>query len=301
VSDRAWRAGAQAGRTIMAEPMRAREIAANGVSLHCEEVGDPAHPAVLLIMGAMSSAVWWPEGFCRRLAERGRYVIRYDHRDTGRSTSHARARAGYTVEDLADDAVGVLDGYELDRAHLVGMSLGGYLAQIIALKQPSRTLTLTLIASERLARADPGLPAIDPSVIEYHARAAELDWSDREAVVSYQVGAWRLISGSAHAFDEPAIRAMAEADFDRTPTLLTTFKHAALGDAVGWVDRLEEVGVPALIIHGTEDLVLPYAHAQALESALPTATLLTLEGTGHELHRADWPAILDAVEQHTAP
>jgi pimeloyl-ACP methyl ester carboxylesterase len=256
---------------------------------------------MLLIMGAMSSAVWWPEELCRQLADRGRYVIRYDHRDTGRSTSYAPARASYTVEDLADDAVGVLDGYELDRAHLVGMSLGGYLAQIIALKHPSRALTLTLIASERLGRADPELPAIDPSVTEYHARAAELDWSDREAVVSYQVGAWRLISGSAHAFDEPAIRAMSGADFDRTPNLLTTFNHAALGDAVGWVDRLDEIAVPALVIHGTEDLVLPYAHAQALESALPTATLLTLEGTGHELHRADWPAILDAVEQHTEP
>ena len=286
---------------ITDEPMRAREIATNGISLHCEAVGDPAHPAVLLIMGAMSSAVWWPEELCRQLADRGRYVIRYDQRDTGRSTSYTPARASYTIEDLADDAVGVLDGYELDRAHLVGMSLGGYLAQIIALKHPSRALTLTLIASERLARADPELPAIDPSVTEYHARAAELDWSDREAVVSYQVGAWRLISGSAHAFDEPAVRAMSEADFDRTPNLLTTFNHAALGDAVGWVDRLDEVGVPALVIHGTEDLVLPYAHAQALESALPTATFLTLEGTGHELHRADWPAILDAVEQHTAP
>jgi pimeloyl-ACP methyl ester carboxylesterase len=85
----------------MDEPMRARNIATNGISLHCEAVGDPAHPAVLLIMGAMSSAVWWPEEFCRQLADRGRYVIRYDHRDTGRSTSHAPARTSYTVEDLA--------------------------------------------------------------------------------------------------------------------------------------------------------------------------------------------------------
>src|SRR5918996_603243 len=90
---------------------RARHIDTNGISLHCEAIGDPAAPAVLLIMGAMSSAVWWPEELCRRLAGRGRYVIRYDHRDTGKSTSYAPGEASYAVEDLADDAVGVLDGY----------------------------------------------------------------------------------------------------------------------------------------------------------------------------------------------
>ena len=281
--------------------MRAGDIDTNGISLHCEAVGDRADPAVLMIMGAMSSAVWWPEGFCRRLAERGRYVIRYDHRDTGGSTSYAPGEGNYSVEDLADDAVGVLDGYGIEECHLVGMSLGGYLAQLVALKRPSRVLTLTLIASERLAPADPDLPSIDQSVIDYHTGAAELDWSDRDAVVAHQVGAWRINSGSAHVFDEPAIRALAEADFDRTPNLLTTFNHATLGDAGGWVDRLDEIDVPALVVHGTEDPVLPYPHARALEAALRTATLLTLEGSGHELHRADWPAILDAVAQHTAP
>jgi pimeloyl-ACP methyl ester carboxylesterase len=282
-------------------PMRARHVEVNEVSLHCEAVGDPSDPAVLLIMGAMSSGVWWPEELCRRLADRGRYVIRYDHRDTGRSTSYPPGEAGYTVEDLADDAVGVLDGLGIDAAHIVGMSLGGYLAQLVALKYPSRALTLTLIASERLALADPDLPSMDPSIAEYHARAATLDWSDRDAVVAHQVGAWRVNSGSAHPFDDAAIRALAEADFDHTPNLLTTFNHAALGDAVGWVDRLDEIDLSALIVHGTEDPVLPYAHGLALEAALPNASLLTLEGTGHELHRADWPVILDAVEQHTAP
>ena len=279
--------------------MRARHVEANGVSLHCEAVGDPSDPAVLMIMGAMSSGVWWPEELCRQLADRGRYVIRYDHRDTGGSTSWAPGEASYSVEDLADDAVGVLDGHGIDRAHIVGMSLGGYLAQLVALKYPGRALTLTLIASERLALADPDLPSMDPSITEYHARAAELDWSDRDAVVSHQVGAWRINSGSAHAFDEQGIRAMAEADFDRTPNLLTTFNHAALGDAGGWVDRLDEIDVPALVVHGSEDPVLPYAHALALEAALPKANLLTIEGTGHELHRADWPVILGAIEQYT--
>ena len=123
--------------------MRARHVEANEVSLHCEAVGDPSDPAVLLIMGAMSSGVWWPEDLCRRLADRGRYVIRYDHRDTGRSTSYAPGEGTYTVEDLADDAVGVLDGHGIDGAHIVGMSLGGYLAQLVALKYLGRALTLT--------------------------------------------------------------------------------------------------------------------------------------------------------------
>lgn len=281
--------------------MRVRRVETNEVSLHSEAFGDPWDPAVLLIMGAMSSGVWWPEELCRRLAERGRYVIRYDHRDTGMSTSYPPGEASYSVETLADDAIGVLDGHGIAEAHIVGMSLGGYLAQLVALKYARRALTVTLVASERLALADPDLPSIDQSVIDYHAGAAELDWSDREAVVSHQIGAWRINAGSAHAFDEQAIRAIAEADFDRTPNLLTTFNHAALGDAIGWVDRLDEIDVPALVVHGTQDPVLPYPHGLALEAALAGSSLLTLEGSGHELHRADWPAILDAVEQHTAP
>ena len=107
--------------------MKTRQINANGVDLFTESFGDPSDPAILLIMGAMASAVWWPEEFCRKLADRGRLVIRYDHRDTGRSVSYAPGRIEYSVEDLADDAVGVLNAYEIDRAHLVGMSLGGFL------------------------------------------------------------------------------------------------------------------------------------------------------------------------------
>ena len=271
----------------------------DGVAIATEAFGDPADPAIVLVMGAMSSGVWWPDDFCRGLAERGRFVVRYDHRDTGQSTSYPPGEAPYTVEDLADDVVRVLDGYGLERTDLVGMSLGGYLSQLVALKYPDRVRTITLVSSERLALADPSMPGMDPSILEYHAGAGDLDWSDRDAVVEHQVGAWRLLSGSAHPFDEGAIREIAGADFDRTPTLLTTFAHASLGDADGWVGRLDEIEAPALIVHGTEDPVLPYAHALALKAALPESTLLTLEGTGHELHRADWPAIIDAVMSHT--
>jgi pimeloyl-ACP methyl ester carboxylesterase len=280
--------------------VRSRHVQANGVSLFTEAFGAPDDPAVLLVMGAMASGVWWPEELCEALAARGRHVVRYDHRDTGRSTSYAPGAGTYTVEDLAWDAVGILDAFGMARAHLVGMSLGGYLCQLVALAHPQRVRTLTLVSSERLAATDPRLPGMDPAVVAYHAKGAELDWTDREAVLEYQLGAWRLLGGSAHPFDEESIRALALADLERTPDLRTTFNHARLRDAAGWLDRLDEVKAPALVIHGTEDPVLPYAHGLALHAALPGSRLLTLPGSGHELHRADWPVILDAIEEHTA-
>jgi pimeloyl-ACP methyl ester carboxylesterase len=279
--------------------MRAKRIETRGVSLFTESAGDPGDPPILLIMGAMASGVWWPEELCERLAARGRFVVRYDHRDTGASTSGPPGTCAYSVEDLAADAVAVLDGYGLGRAHLCGMSLGGFLAQLVALEAPERVLTLTLIASERLAATDPDLPGMSPEVLAYHARAAALDWSDREAVLDYQVGAWRLLTGSAHAFDAAHVRALAEADLARTADPRTAFNHAQLAGGEAYYGRLAEIRAPALIIHGTEDPVLPYAHGLALARDLPRATLVTLEGTGHELHPDDWDTLVEAIAVHT--
>jgi pimeloyl-ACP methyl ester carboxylesterase len=272
----------------------------NDVTLLSERFGERADPAILLIMGAMASGVWWPEDFCRQLASRGRHVIRYDHRDTGKSTSYPPGHLAYGVEDLADDAVRVLDAYGIQRAHLVGMSLGGYLAQLIGLKYEERVHTLTLIAAEALEVPDPQIPGIDPAVLAYHAGAARLDWRDRAAVIEYQVGAWRLLSGSAHPFEEGEIRALAAADFDKTPNPASAFNHAALAEPVGWLGRLSQLRSPVLVIHGTEDRVVPYAHALTIKARVAAATLLALQGTGHELHRADWPVILNAIEEHTS-
>src|SRR6266536_3343025 len=124
-----------------------RVIEANGVGLCTESFGEPADPPILLVMGIGASMLWWEEGFCQLLAEGGRFVIRYDHRDTGRSTSHELGRPGYTGADLVADAVGVLDGYELVAAHLVGVSAGGAFAQQLALGFPDRVLSLALIST----------------------------------------------------------------------------------------------------------------------------------------------------------
>jgi pimeloyl-ACP methyl ester carboxylesterase len=274
-------------------------VAAGDATLFTENIGDRNAPAVLLIMGAMASGVWWPGSFCAQLAARGRLVIRYDHRDTGRSTNYGPGGATYSTETLADDALAVLDAYDIESAHLVGMSLGGYLSQLLALKAPRRVKTLTLIASERLAPADPAMPGMDPRVPAYHAKSAELDWADRDAVLEYQVGAWRLLTGSSHPFDEAFIRGLAEEDWDRTANPLTPFNHAGLRDATAWTGRLDEIHAPTLIIHGTEDIVLPYEHGLALNAALRNSRLITLQGSGHELHPLDWPVIVDAIVEHT--
>jgi len=281
--------------------MTTKQIFNGNVGLFSESFGSPNDTPILLIMGAMASGIWWPEAFCQQLADLGRFVIRYDHRDTGASTSYEPGQSHYSVEDLADDAVSILHGYQLKDAHLVGMSLGGFLAQLIALKHPTTVKSLTLIASERLAAVDPNLPGMDASVLNYHAQGAELDWTNREAVIEYQLGAWRLLTGSAHQLDENLIRKLAADDFDRTPNLLTPFNHALLQGGDRWLNRLHEISVPTLIIHGTEDMVLPYAHALALQSGISNSTLLTLEGTGHELHPKDWSTILKAIQNHTAP
>jgi len=182
--------------------MDASVVTAGDAILFSESIGPSDAPPVLLIMGAMASGVWWPRTFCAMLARCGRFVIRYDHRDTGRSTSCSPGAAAYSVETLADDALAVLDSYGIGETHLVGMSLGGYISQLLALKSAARVRTLTLIATERLASPDASMPGMDPQVPAYHARAAKLDWTDRSAVIEYQLGAWRLLSGSGRAFDD---------------------------------------------------------------------------------------------------
>lgn len=280
--------------------MKEKVVIDSAISLYTESFGNTANEPIILVMGAMSSGVWWPDEFCSQLADMGRYVIRYDHRDTGKSTSYEPGQAPYSVEELADDVIRVIDGYSMDVAHLVGMSLGGYLSQLVTLKYPQCVKSLTVISSECLAETDPDMPPFDPAIIEYHQRAESLDWSDRDAVVDYQVGAWRINSGTAHAFDAEKIKRISELNFDRTPNILTTFNHTTLGGGERWLGRLNEIAVSTLIIHGTVDPVLPYVHGLALKNAIRGSKILTLEGTGHELHHEDWPKIMHAIKEQTS-
>lgn len=273
--------------------------APDGSRLHSESFGSPGDAPVLLIMGATASGRWWPDDFCRMLAGKGMYVIRYDHRDTGQSRKYPAGSPGYSLTDLATDALAVLDAHGLPKAHIVAMSLGGWLAQMLALTRPDRISSLTLIASEPLTSPDPSIPPLDPSVLEYHASAGEIDWGDRSAVIAFQSGLWRLLTGPGRTFDENSIATIAAADFDRCGDPVAMFNHAALGqdptETQHLLDRLDEITLPTLIVHGTHDLVLSIAHARRLSKLIPHARLLTLEGAGHELNRYDWPAIVEGI------
>src|SRR5918992_628937 len=285
-------------------PMKPNEriIRVNGVDLCVQTFGDRADPPILLIMGGASSMDWWEDGFCGSLMVGCRFVIRYDHRDPGRSVSYEPGCAPYSLRDLAKDAVGLLDALGLESAHLVGMSMGGWIGQLVALENPGRVASLTLISTSPTAGpSDPDLPEMSQELQCFFAEeASEPDWSDREAVIDYIVEGERPFAGS-RPFDEAAIREIAARVFDRTTNLASSItNHAAIDSGNRWRERLGEVSVPTLVIQGTEDPMYPYGNAVALAKEIPGAQLLALERVGREVPpRALWDVVVPAILQHT--
>jgi pimeloyl-ACP methyl ester carboxylesterase len=277
--------------------MAERTIQADGVELAAEACGDATHPPILLIMGAMASMLWWPEAFCKALAGRGRFVIRYDLRDTGLSTKYPPGEPGYAFDDLVDDAFRVLDGYAIPAAHIAGMSLGGMIGQVAASRQPSRVLSLTAISSTPVGVR--GLPGSRDPWASHAGEGEKIDWTARDEVIDFMLEESRLIASTAHPFDAAKMRAFIERDYDRSGGLLSATNHGAvmMGDMPRGV--LQDIEAPLLVIHGTADPVFPREHGAALAEAVPGARLLPIEGGGHELHEADWDTIIGAITEHT--
>jgi pimeloyl-ACP methyl ester carboxylesterase len=190
-------------------------VSANGVDLCVETFGARAGPSILLIAGSGASMDWWEDDFCRRLAEGGRFVIRYDHRDTGESISYPPGAPEYNGDDLVDDAVGVLDSLGVSQAHLVGISAGGAIAQEVGLDYPDRVESLTLISTSFAVSSGLDLPGMRPDAAAGFAALETPDWTDREAVIEYAIEADRLRSGSG-GFDESAQRELWKRALDRT-------------------------------------------------------------------------------------
>lgn len=280
-------------------PSSTKVIDHGALRLETEAFGDPADPVILMIMGATASMLWWPDELCRSLAEARRFAIRYDNRDTGRSTAGEPGMPSYTIDDMADDAIAILDGYGLRQAHLVGMSLGGMIAQLVTLKHPDRVLSLTMIGSSAFDEDDPDLPPMDPALLVHFGKMETLDWSDREAVVDFHVESFRISAGPGARFDLKRARNLAEREYDRALSPQSAMNHSMLSGGEAWAGRLSEIVASTLIIHGKHDPILSFQHGMKLASKMPSARLVALDA-GHELNEKDWDRIVDEIRAQTA-
>ena len=299
----------------MATHHEERIIEGNGIEICTDAFGDPADPCILLVMGAGASMLRWDEDLCHALADGGRLVIRYDNRDTGRTTCCPPGEPNYTIQDMAADGVAVLDAWGVDQAHIMGASMGGMITQLIGLNHPERVLTLTPImstpnpgatleASDAFQTEGSGEQTLSPpsqKILDAIAAMAGLDWTDRDAVIAVQVEMTRALAGSKYPDDGALDEEFYAHDFDRSISYASSFNHGpAIAQSEPWQDRLSGLNVPTLVIHGDDDPILPYDHGQALQAAIPGAEMLTLEGVGHEIPRGVWDVVVPAILEHTS-
>ncbi|MET7365935.1 alpha/beta hydrolase [Streptomyces sp. NPDC005566] len=287
--------------------------AAPGVSIQYETFGDPADPAVLLVMGFSAQMIAWHEDFCRALAERGRYVIRYDNRDCGLSTtfdehpvdtgrlidavssgdiSSALAMVPYTLTDMADDGLGLLTALGIERAHVVGSSMGGMLAQTMAVNHPARLLTLTSMMSST-GELDYGRSSAEAQAVLSSPKPP-----DREG---YIAAAERELTWASKRYGDPArLRELAAESYDRAHYPAGAGRQlGAMILAGSRADALRNLRVPTLVIHGLDDTLIDPGGGRRTADLVPGAELLLLPDMGHDRPRELWPEIIDALEAHT--
>ncbi|MEV0033916.1 alpha/beta hydrolase [Nocardia sp. NPDC050793] len=269
-------------------------VTVGDVDLCVTTFGDQRQPPVLL---PSTSRLFWEDQFCDRLAEAGRFVLRYDIRDTGRSTAYVTGSPGYSLRDLVSDLIGLMDLFELPRAHLVGFSVAGWICQLAALDHRDRVSALTLINTRPTppGPADPDLPEHSDRVMEFFTKTPHPDWSDRAAVIDYGVEQARVRAG-AHGFDEQEARRQATRMVDRTTNMASSMLNLAFVEAGDrWRERLGDLTVPTLVVHGTDDPFFPYGNGQAMAREIAGAHLLPLNCIGHELPATTWDQLLAAM------
>lgn len=278
-------------------------VRVNGVELCTQTFGSPDDPTLLLVAGMSSPMDWWDVGLCERLAAGGRRVVRYDLRDTGRSTTYPPGAPAYTGADLRRDVVALLDALEVDAAHLVGISMGGAMAQCIAVEHPGRVRSLTLIdTTAALPGVTGSLPGVEPALAAHFEAAAargEPDWADGAAVVERLVDDQRAFMRAG--FEESRVRATATQVVERSTDIAAMHNHAVLDPGPAPAGSLADIAAPTLVVHGTADPLFPMPHGEALARAIPRAALLALDGVGHEPPPPPhWDVFVQALLEHTS-
>jgi pimeloyl-ACP methyl ester carboxylesterase len=274
-----------------------------------ETFGASGSPPLLLVMGLASQMILWDEEFCELLAARGFWVIRFDNRDVGRSTILREASvpkrwqlltrdargASYSLEEMAADAVGLLDQLEIGAAHIVGVSMGGMIAQLIAVRHPDRVLSLVSIMS---TTGDRRVGRPRPRVALRMLRTAA---RDREGYIEDHLDTYRTIGSPAFDLDEEHKRARAGRCFDRGIHPAGSMRQmAAVVSAPDRTKMLGQVRVPTTVIHGEADPLVDVSGGRATAEAIPGAELVILPGMGHDLPRALWPQVIDAIAKNAA-
>jgi len=277
---------------------------ANGIELEYETFGSVVDPPLLLVMGLGAQLTAWPDGFCQLLVDRGYRVVRYDNRDVGLSTKLTDApepdvlaalggdlsSAGYTLEDMADDAAGLLDALGIDRAHVVGASMGGMIAQTIAIRHPARVRSLCSIMS---ATGSPESLAPTPEAMAVLMRPPG---ATREEAIERSVEASLVIGSTGFPVDVDVLRARAAAAYDRCYEPMGVVRQLLAIRASG--DRtaaLQQLDVPTVVIHGSVDPLVPPLGGELTAKAIPGAQHVVIEGMGHDLPEGAWPVIVDAI------
>ncbi len=267
---------------------------ANDVELFYETFGDPADPPLLLVMGLGAQMLAWHEDFCQALVDRGFFVVRYDNRDVGLSTSFEGAAtndagAAYDLNDMAADAAALLDELGIDRAHIVGASMGGMIAQAIAINHPDKVRTLTSIMSTT-GEAEVGQPTPEAMAALLTAPA-----TDRAGAIDASVAGSKVI-GSPDHFDEERLRARAALVYDRAFTPTGTARQLlAIMTSPSRAEGLRNLDVPTLVIHGEVDPLVTPSGGRRTAELVPGAELLMIDGMGHDLPPALWPQVVEAI------
>ena len=267
-------------------------VRANGIEIEYEVVGEGTGTPLLLIMGFGRQMIAWPDGFCRLLVEGGFDVIRYDNRDVGLSTMMREpGRSTYTIDDMADDAADLLAALGISSAHVVGASMGGAIAQSLAIRRPDLVLSLTSIMS---SSGNPAVAGSDPKVLGLISEPAV---EEREAAIERAVRI-ALAIGSQGMVDEARAREVAARSWDRNPSFDGLARQrAAMAASHDRTAELQELHLPALVIHGEADPLVSVRAGEATAAAIPGARLLTVPGMGHDLPAALWPQIVEAISE----